>query len=57
MSADLGIAPGSVLENMTLSIFVLAYALGPLLWGPLSELFGRLVILQVSNMWFLGEHA
>ncbi|KAF5363756.1 hypothetical protein D9756_001106 [Leucocoprinus leucothites] len=53
ISRDLNIPPGSVLENMTLSIFVLAYALGPLIWGPLSELFGRLVILQVSNIWFL----
>ncbi|KIJ36526.1 hypothetical protein M422DRAFT_61151 [Sphaerobolus stellatus SS14] len=50
---DLNIPPGSVLENMTLSIFVLAYALGPLIWGPLSELFGRLPILQLSNMFFL----
>ncbi|KAF8589200.1 MFS general substrate transporter [Ramaria rubella] len=53
ISADLHISSGSALENMTLSIFILAYALGPLVWGPLSELFGRLPILQVSNMWFL----
>ncbi|KAK7062635.1 hypothetical protein VNI00_000123 [Paramarasmius palmivorus] len=53
ISQDLGIQPGSIMENMTLSIFVLAYALGPLIWGPLSELFGRLIILQVSNIWFL----
>lgn len=39
--------------NLTLSIFVAAYALGPLLWGPLSELHGRVLILQVSNFWFL----
>ncbi|KAK0388658.1 hypothetical protein NLU13_4901 [Sarocladium strictum] len=37
---------------LTLSIFVAAYAVGPLLWGPLSELQGRVVILQVSNLWF-----
>ncbi|KAG6914330.1 hypothetical protein DXG01_000978 [Tephrocybe rancida] len=53
ISKDLGMLPGSILENMSLSIFVLAYALGPLIWGPLSELYGRLVILQVSNIWFL----
>ncbi|KAF8890418.1 MFS general substrate transporter [Infundibulicybe gibba] len=53
ISKALDIPPGSILENMSLSIFVLAYALGPLIWGPLSELFGRLVILQVSNIWFL----
>ncbi|KAJ7920163.1 MFS general substrate transporter [Mycena leptocephala] len=53
ISADLKIQPGSILENMTLSIFVLAYAIGPLFWGPLSELCGRLFVLQVSNIWFL----
>lgn len=36
-----------------LSIFVAAYALGPLIWGPLSELYGRVIILQISNLWFL----
>ncbi|KAJ7776238.1 MFS general substrate transporter [Mycena metata] len=54
ISADLKIQPGSILENMTLSIFVLAYAIGPLFWGPLSELCGRLIVLQVSNIWFLA---
>ncbi|KAJ7662927.1 MFS general substrate transporter [Mycena rosella] len=53
ISTQLKIQPGSVLENMTLSIFVLAYAIGPLFWGPLSEIFGRLLVLQVSNIWFL----
>ncbi|KAJ7323828.1 MFS general substrate transporter [Mycena albidolilacea] len=53
ISADLNISSGSVLENMTLSIFVLAYAIGPLFWGPLSELYGRLLVLQISNIWFL----
>ncbi|KAI0317964.1 MFS general substrate transporter [Amylostereum chailletii] len=53
ISADLNITPGSILENMSLSIFVLAYAIGPLFWGPLSELFGRLPILQISNIFFL----
>lgn len=38
---------------LTLSIFVAAYALGPLVWGPLSELHGRVPILQISNLWFL----
>ncbi|KAG6816236.1 hypothetical protein H0H87_007563, partial [Tephrocybe sp. NHM501043] len=53
ISRELGILPGSIFENMSLSIFVLAYALGPLIWGPLSELYGRLVILLISNIWFL----
>ncbi|KAJ6437439.1 ATP-dependent DNA helicase PIF1 [Purpureocillium lavendulum] len=51
ISRDLNIS--SKLEGaLTLSIFVAAYALGPLFWGPLSELYGRVVILQTSNLAF-----
>ncbi|KAG7441627.1 MFS general substrate transporter [Guyanagaster necrorhizus] len=53
ISDALDIPHDSILQNMSLSIFVLAYALGPLIWGPMSELCGRLVVLQVSNIWFL----
>ncbi|KAF6528714.1 hypothetical protein HZS61_000026 [Fusarium oxysporum f. sp. conglutinans] len=38
---------------LTLSIFVAAYAVGPLFWGPISELRGRVIVLQISNLWFL----
>ncbi|RYC80304.1 hypothetical protein BFJ63_vAg16814 [Fusarium oxysporum f. sp. narcissi] len=30
---------------LTLSIFVAAYAVGPLFWGLMSELRGRVIIL------------
>lgn len=40
--------------EMALSIFVLAYAIGPLFFGPLSEVYGRSRIVQVSNVWFLA---
>ncbi|KAI1335579.1 major facilitator superfamily domain-containing protein [Xylariaceae sp. FL0016] len=40
-------------RNLTLSIFVLAYAVGPLAWGPLSELYGRIIVLQLTNLIFL----
>ncbi|KAF8316073.1 MFS general substrate transporter [Clavulina sp. PMI_390] len=53
ISYDVGMDPKSVLASMSLSIFVLAYAVGPLLLGPLSELMGRTLILQVSNLMFL----
>lgn len=36
------------------SIYALATALGPLLIGPLSEIYGRQRVLHTSNMWFLG---
>lgn len=35
-----------------LSLYVLGFALGPLLWAPLSELFGRQVIFVVSFIGF-----
>ncbi|KAF5969580.1 major facilitator superfamily transporter [Fusarium bulbicola] len=38
---------------LTFSIFVAAYAVGPLFWGPISELRGRVIVLQTSNLWFL----
>jgi multidrug resistance protein len=39
--------------QMMLSIFVLAYAIGPMFLGPLSELYGRSLVLQISNLVFL----
>ncbi|RFU25202.1 hypothetical protein B7463_g11134, partial [Scytalidium lignicola] len=38
---------------ISLSIYLLATAFGPLLIGPLSEIYGRQVILHTSNVWFL----
>ncbi|KAH9949419.1 MFS polyamine transporter [Amylocystis lapponica] len=38
--------------SLTISIFVLAYAFGPLILGPLSEIYGRVPILQLSNIWY-----
>ncbi|EIW85967.1 MFS polyamine transporter [Coniophora puteana RWD-64-598 SS2] len=42
-----------VMVALTTSIFVLAYAVGPLFLGPLSEIFGRSRVLQIANMWYL----
>ncbi|KAG1839999.1 MFS polyamine transporter [Suillus subalutaceus] len=49
---------------LTTSIFVLAYdaptnqsnyvpAMGPLVLGPLSEIYGRSRVLQLANLWYL----
>ncbi|KAJ5625528.1 hypothetical protein N7510_001837 [Penicillium lagena] len=38
---------------MALSIYLLATAFGPLVMGPLSEVYGRKRILHASNIWFL----
>ncbi|KAF2724296.1 putative efflux pump antibiotic resistance protein [Polychaeton citri CBS 116435] len=38
---------------MSLSIYLLATAFGPLIIGPLSEMYGRQVVLHGSSVWFL----
>lgn len=38
---------------MALSIYLLATAFGPLIIGPLSEIYGRKRVLDASNVWFL----
>ncbi|EXJ95583.1 hypothetical protein A1O1_00705 [Capronia coronata CBS 617.96] len=50
---DLNI-PAGIERSLTLSIFVLAYAIGPLFLGPLSEIYGRVIVLQLSNLFFLA---
>ncbi|PKX96030.1 putative phenol monooxygenase [Aspergillus novofumigatus IBT 16806] len=42
-----------VSSQLTLSIFVLAYAVGPLFLGPLSEIYGRVIVLQLANLFYL----
>lgn len=41
-------------ESLVVSIFVLGFAFGPLLLSPLSELYGRRIIYNVSNVGHLG---
>jgi multidrug resistance protein len=41
-------------QSLCLTIFVLGFASGPLLLAPLSEMYGRSVILQISNVVFLA---
>jgi Major Facilitator Superfamily len=52
MKTDLGISDDFE-AAMILSIFVLSYAIGPLFFGPLSEIFGRVRVLQYSNLIYL----
>jgi len=42
-----------VVIGLITSIFVLAYAIGPLFLGPLSEIFGRNRVIQGANLWYL----
>lgn len=39
---------------MAMSVYLLATAFGPLLIGPLSEVYGRYPVLQLTNVWFLA---
>lgn len=41
-------------SQLMLSIFILAYAVGPLFLGPLSEVYGRVIVLQLANLFFLA---
>lgn len=38
---------------LIMSIFLLAYAIGPFVLAPLSEMYGRVVVLQSANMIYL----
>ena len=40
-------------STMALSVYLLATAFGPLIIGPLSEVYGRRPIVHVTNVWFL----
>ncbi|KAM3085974.1 hypothetical protein ACMFMG_003024 [Clarireedia jacksonii] len=38
---------------MAMSVYLLATAFGPMIIGPLSELYGRRPVLHATNIWFL----
>ncbi|SMQ45510.1 unnamed protein product [Zymoseptoria tritici ST99CH_3D7] len=40
--------------TMALSAYVLATAFGPLVIGPLSEVYGRKNVIHITNIWFLA---
>lgn len=46
-----GITSESV-QALVLTIFLLAWAVGPLLFGPISELYGRRLIFNISSVIF-----
>ncbi|KAJ8597731.1 multidrug resistance protein 4 [Rhizopogon salebrosus TDB-379] len=39
---------------LTLSIFLLSFAIGPLFMAPLSEMYGRAWVLHLANLFFLA---
>lgn len=44
---------GKVASLMSMSVYLLATAVAPLVFAPLSELYGRKPILHATNIWFL----
>ncbi|KAF1823285.1 MFS general substrate transporter [Dissoconium aciculare CBS 342.82] len=44
----------NVESTMALSVYVLASAFGPMVIGPLSEVYGRKKIIHITNIWFLA---
>ncbi|KAH8817763.1 multidrug resistance protein 4 [Flagelloscypha sp. PMI_526] len=40
----------STIIGMSLSIFLLLFAIGPLIWAPLTEMYGRTSSLHVANI-------
>ncbi|KAJ5671163.1 MFS general substrate transporter [Penicillium longicatenatum] len=48
----------TILSALAVSIFVLGFAVGPLIMSPLSETYGRQIVLNVSNfllsIWQIG---
>lgn len=38
---------------LVMAIFLLAFAIGPFVWGPMSEVFGRVRVMQCANLIFL----
>ena len=44
----------TVVQSLVVSIYLLGFALGPLVIAPLSELYGRLWIYHICNICFLA---
>lgn len=43
----------TTIASMTVSIFLLGFAIGPLFFAPLSEMYGRMIIMHLSTFIFL----
>lgn len=52
ISRDFNI-PEEFIRQLLMSIFLLGYAQGPFVLAPLSEIFGRVTVLQYANLVYL----
>ncbi|KAK8079040.1 hypothetical protein PG994_002847 [Apiospora phragmitis] len=53
IGAELNI-PKSFMQALVMSIFLLGYAQGPFVLAPLSEIYGRVCVLQYANLIYLA---
>ncbi|KAG7447085.1 MFS general substrate transporter [Guyanagaster necrorhizus] len=52
VAKDLG-ATSHIFEPLLTSIFILAYAFGPLFFGPVSQVYGRSRVVQLGNVFYM----
>jgi MFS family permease len=45
--------PENFMRQLVMTIFLLGYAQGPFVLAPLSEIFGRVTVLQYANLIYL----
>lgn len=45
--------PDGFMRQLVMSIFLLGYAQGPFVLAPLSEIYGRVTVLQYANLIYL----
>lgn len=45
---------GREVATLTIALFVVGYCVGPLLWGPLSEQYGRKLPMVVAFLFYTG---
>lgn len=43
------------LAAFCVSVYVLGFAAGPMLFAPLSELYGRQIVYNTTNVGFIGK--
>lgn len=46
--------PDGFAQALVMSIFLLGYAQGPFVLAPLSEIYGRVSVLQLANLFYLA---
>lgn len=45
----------SELASFCVSVYVLGFAAGPMVFAPLSELYGRVIVYHIGNIGFIGN--